>query len=72
MIFGGGRQCLQSNVSGTSSDPIDTWSCYSTDGRDLIGDWEKEKESRGVTYAVVSNTEQMESVDVATEYVLGR
>lgn len=71
VIMGGGRQVLQSNVEGTSTDPIDTWSCYSTDGRDLIADWKSNKEKNGASYSFVSNTHELENVDVTSEFVLG-
>lgn len=71
VIFGGGRQCLVSNVSGTEGDPVDTWGCYSKDGRDLVEEWKEEKRKRGVSYAVVGNTEELKAVDASTEYVLG-
>lgn len=71
VIMGGGRQCLQSNVSGSDADPIDTWSCYSTDGRDLIQDWAEEKRSRGVSYQIVTNNEELDNLNTTTDFVLG-
>lgn len=70
--MGGGRQCLQSNVSGSEADPIDTYACYSTDGRDLIKTWLDDKTGRGVKKAVVSNTEELFAADTNTEYLLGK
>lgn len=72
VIMGGGRQVLQSKVNGSESDPIDTWCCYSTDGRDLIEDWKNEKKNRNVSYSFVSNTNDLENVDVNSEFVLGK
>nr|CAI5860844.1 unnamed protein product [Callosobruchus analis] len=57
VIMGGGRQCLQSDVEGSPADPIDTWSCYSKDGRDLIRDWTAEKSRRKVTFQEYSLTD---------------
>lgn len=72
VILGGGRQVLQSNVKGTESDPIDNWACYSKDGRDLIEDWKKDKESINATYAFVQNREELSRVNpVKTEFLLG-
>lgn len=69
--MGGGRQCLQSNVNGSDADPIDTWSCYSKDGRDLIEDWKTEKYNRDVSYQFLSNNEELENADVNKEFTLG-
>lgn len=70
--MGGGRQCLISNVNGTNADPIDTWACYSKDGRNLIKDWKLDKVKRGSTYAIVKNSHELENVDLNTEFVLGK
>lgn len=71
VIMGGGRQCLQSNVNGSTADPVDTWACYSTDGRDLIEEWKEEKRARGVSYSFVSNSGELDNVDVNDQFVLG-
>lgn len=72
VIFGGGRQCLVSNVTDSPEDPIDRWSCYSTDGRDLIHDWTVDKQKRNFRHAVVTNNEELENLDHAkTDYALG-
>ncbi|CAG9832093.1 unnamed protein product [Diabrotica balteata] len=71
VIMGGGRQCLQSSVPDSPADPVDTWSCYSKDGRDLIADWEKDKEKNGYTYQVVNNNEELQNLDLAKEFTLG-
>lgn len=72
VIFGGGRQCLVSNVTDSPNDPVDHWSCYSTDGRDLIRDWTLDKQKRNFRHAVVTNNEELESLDHAnTDYALG-
>lgn len=69
--MGGGRQCLQSNISGSEADPKDTYACYSTDGRDLIKKWISDKTSRSIKMAVASNTEELFNVDSNTDYLLG-
>ncbi|KAG5898691.1 hypothetical protein JTB14_030641 [Gonioctena quinquepunctata] len=71
VIMGGGRQCLQSSVVGTDADPIDTWSCYSRDGRDLIEDWKKDKASNGFSYQVLGTNEELQNVDLDKEFTLG-
>ena len=72
VIMGGGRQCLQSNVTGTDGDPIDDWACKSSDGRDLISDWKRDKNARDLTNAVVQNKKQLDEVDLdETDYLLG-
>lgn len=73
VIMGGGRQCLVSNVTGTPGDPIDTWSCVSRDGRDLIQKWADDKHARRLPYAVVRNTGELAKLadGSAAEYVLG-
>ena len=72
VIMGGGRQCLQSNTKDLPGDPVDTWACFSKDGRDLIKDWIQDKKGRDKTYAVVQNNEQLNSVKSSTEFVLGK
>lgn len=73
VIMGGGRQCLVSNVSDTLADPIDHWSCTSTDGRDLIRDWGKDKEKRKLNHATVTNNEELDELDAENvDYLLGK
>lgn len=72
VIMGGGRQCLVSNITGTVDDPINTWACFSTDGRDLIRDWNSDKSQRGLRHKSISNTQQLRDIpsnDV--DYILG-
>jgi alkaline phosphatase len=72
VIFGGGRQCLVSNVTGTTSDPIDTWACYRSDGRNLINLWETQKASENARFKVVSNRKELQKLDTKSlDYVLG-
>ncbi|XP_060521962.1 alkaline phosphatase-like [Cylas formicarius] len=71
VIMGGGKQCLQSDVTDSDADPIDTWSCYSRDGRNLIDDWADEKKTRNVTYQVLHNNADLENLDLNAEYTLG-
>lgn len=70
--MGGGRQMLVSNVSGTDSDPLDTWAGHSTDGRNLIQDWAQQKAEQGQSHAVIQNNGQLKQLDAANvDYVLG-
>ncbi|KAI4456848.1 alkaline phosphatase [Holotrichia oblita] len=71
VIMGGGRQVLQSNVVGKNNDPIDTWACYSKDGRDLIKDWKDDKIRRNASYAFVSNNGELNNLNTSSEFVLG-
>lgn len=72
VIMGGGRQCLVSNVSDTAEDPIDHWSCVSSDGRDLIRDWAVDKKNRKLRHATVTNNEELERLDANNaDFVLG-
>lgn len=72
VIMGGGRQCLVSNVTSSEADPVDTWACYSTDGRDLIADWSRDKEKRKLRHAVVENNADLDALNAdETDYVMG-
>ncbi|XP_018569569.1 alkaline phosphatase [Anoplophora glabripennis] len=71
VIMGGGRQCLQSQVNGSDADPIDTWSCYSEDGRDLIEDWKADKANRSVSHQFISDNLELENVDLDADFTLG-
>lgn len=73
VIMGGGRQCLVSNVADTPADPIDRWSCKSSDGRNLIRDWSIDKEARKLLHATVANNEELDRLNVENvDYVLGK
>lgn len=73
VIMGGGRQCLVSNVTSTQEDPVDTWACYSRDGRDLIRDWTLDKQKRKLKHAVVTNNDQLAKLNHRnTDYVMGK
>lgn len=70
--MGGGRQVLQSNVTSKEHDPIDTWACYSNDGRDLISDWAKNKKQQNANYKIVENNEQLKNIEPdKIDYLLG-
>ncbi|XP_055677995.1 alkaline phosphatase isoform X1 [Lutzomyia longipalpis] len=71
VIMGGGRQCLVSGVEDSENDPLDTWSCISEDGRDLIEKWSTDKMEKEQTFAVVQNNSDLENLDVSSEFVLG-
>lgn len=72
VIMGGGRQCLVSNVTDSEADPVDTWACYSSDGRDLIADWSLDKTRRGLRHAVVQNSDELNALNGdETDYVMG-
>lgn len=69
--MGGGRQCMQSSVISSDEDPVDTWSCYSKDGRDLVKDWKDEKIKNGLSTQVINNNEELENIKLDVEYTLG-
>lgn len=72
VVLGGGRQVLVSNVTGTPSDPLDTWSCIRKDGLNLIEAYKKDKQTRGLKYSLVSNNMELDELDVEnTDYLLG-
>lgn len=72
VIMGGGRQCLVSQVNGSEADPIDTWACYSKDGRNLIHDWELDKRQKSLKHAVVQNNDELNKLDTkSVDYLLG-
>ncbi|GAB0092953.1 Alkaline phosphatase [Sergentomyia squamirostris] len=71
VIMGGGRQCLVSGVEATDIDPIDTWSCNSKDGRNLIETWKQDKVDKELTFAVLQNNSDLINFDASVEHVLG-
>ncbi|XP_015595863.1 alkaline phosphatase [Cephus cinctus] len=72
VIMGGGRQVLVSDVVNGTNDPIDTYACYSKDGRNLISDWSSDKKLLGASYAVVQNNKELSEVDTEnTDFLLG-
>ncbi|KAJ0176286.1 hypothetical protein K1T71_008460 [Dendrolimus kikuchii] len=72
VVLGGGRQVLVSNSSGSPADPLDTWSCISKDGRNLINKYKEDKKSRGLKYSFVSNSKELKELNAAkTDYLLG-
>lgn len=72
VIMGGGRQLLQSNITATDNDPIDTWACYSQDGRKLLDEWSADKSRRKFSNVVVQNNEELFQVDTDnTDFLLG-
>lgn len=73
VIFGGGRQCLISDVKSQQDDPTDTWACYSKDGRNLIHEWERDKQYRGVSHSFVENRLELLNLDVENnDFILGK
>ncbi|XP_046388952.1 alkaline phosphatase-like [Ischnura elegans] len=74
VIMGGGRQCLQSNVVDTAYDPIDRWACRRQDGLDLMKEWERDKQFRGLPYKVLSNAGDLRALTKdrnSSQYLLG-
>lgn len=69
--MGGGRQCLQADVNDSSDDPIDSWSCYSKDGRDLIRDWLDDKRKNKVSAQFISNNEELYNLNLDKDFTLG-
>ncbi|XP_039756950.1 alkaline phosphatase-like isoform X1 [Pararge aegeria] len=70
VIMGGGRQGLTPNSTGTPTDPTSSWACSRRDGRNLIGEYKKDKEARRLKYSVVSNTRELREFNT-TDYLLG-
>lgn len=72
VIMGGGRQCLQTNITNSDADPIDTWSCRRKDNRDLIRVWLDDKKKRNLSHKLVENTGNLRATDTTdADYVLG-
>ncbi|XP_023949953.2 alkaline phosphatase isoform X2 [Bicyclus anynana] len=72
VIMGGGRQGLMSNCTGTPSDPISSWACSRSDGRNLIKEYKADKQRRGLKYSIVSNNRELKKFNVnKTDYLLG-
>ncbi|XP_068632142.1 alkaline phosphatase-like [Battus philenor] len=71
VVLGGGRQVLVTNSTGTPEDPISGWSCYRQDGRNLIDEYKKDKDTRGLKYEVVSNTGELRNVNDSVDYLFG-
>lgn len=70
--MGGGRQSLVANVSSTPDDPLSSWACSRSDGRNLIQEYQKNKEERKLRYSVVSNNRELNEIDFDnTDYLLG-
>ncbi|RVE46598.1 hypothetical protein evm_008731 [Chilo suppressalis] len=65
VILGGGRNSLMPSLS---SNP---WVCSRNDSRNLIEDYKRDKSSRGLRYAVVSNKTELGSIDPDNDYLLG-
>lgn len=73
VIFGGGRQTLVDKAYETPQDPLDPFTCYRTDKRDLMNQWANDKSLRGVRYQIVKDTGELMELDTSrTEYALGK
>ncbi|CAG4961495.1 unnamed protein product [Colias eurytheme] len=71
VILGGGRQGLVANATDRPLDPISSWGCSRSDGRDLINQYKRDKEERGLKYSVVSNAAELKNIDESSDYLLG-
>ncbi|KAM3958782.1 alkaline phosphatase [Aphomia sociella] len=72
VILGGGRLSLVSNVSVEANITSNPWVCERQDGLNLIEEYKKNKENRGLKYAYVSNLRELQSFNVSdTDYLLG-
>ncbi|KAL0829063.1 hypothetical protein ABMA28_003927 [Loxostege sticticalis] len=68
VILGGGRRTLVSSPD----DSDNPWECTRKDGRNLIEEYKKDKESRGLKYSVVSNNRELRSFNANdTDYLMG-
>lgn len=64
---------LVSNVTGTDADPLDTWSCRSQDGRNLINSYIQNKEGRNLKYSYVSDNRGLRGFNEnETDYLFGK
>lgn len=63
---------MKSNITATEEDPRDTWACSRDDGKDLVQQWEQHKRELGATYAQLTNTQDLDSLDTHNvDYILG-
>lgn len=68
VILGGGRKSFLNNT--TPDTP--TSNGRRTDGLDLIQEWKKDKQTRGLKHAYVDTRQQLQDVDVSkTDYLFG-
>ncbi|KAH8383779.1 hypothetical protein KR009_010505 [Drosophila setifemur] len=76
VIMGGGRQMLNSLVPKTKWDPVDELLCQSSDGRNLLKEWRKQKlrESKisPIRFDIVQRTDELESLNASNfDYLMG-
>lgn len=54
-------------------DSDNPWECTRKDGRNLIEEYKKDKESRGLKYSVVTNNRELRSFNANdTDYLMGK
>ncbi|XP_050524617.1 alkaline phosphatase-like [Daktulosphaira vitifoliae] len=71
VIMGGGRQSFVANPEDTLK-YVDKKVCVRSDGRNLVDDWIRDKNSKNSSYRYVTNLKDMISTNVeTTDYVLG-
>ncbi|XP_066946237.1 alkaline phosphatase-like [Macrobrachium rosenbergii] len=67
VVMGGGRQEMGSPKTDITED-----NCKRSDGMNLVRDWINHKEENGKSYAYVTTTRELQSIDTKnTEYILG-
>ncbi|XP_065205940.1 alkaline phosphatase-like [Planococcus citri] len=72
VIFGGGRQTLIDKPYESPQDPLDVFTCYRTDNRNLINHWINDKNLRSARYSLIKDTGELMELDTnRNEYVLG-
>ncbi|XP_063828779.1 alkaline phosphatase isoform X2 [Ostrinia nubilalis] len=68
VILGGGRNTLAASPNGSTN----AWDCARRDGRNLIEEYKKDKESRGLKYSVVMNNGELQNFNEnETDYLMG-
>jgi len=71
--MGGGKKSFIGNTTTSVKDDGDKHMCVRTDGRNLINEWIKDKQSRQLSFQYLADENDINSLDVEhTEYILGR
>ncbi|XP_037949317.1 membrane-bound alkaline phosphatase-like [Teleopsis dalmanni] len=72
VIMGGGRQTMVTNSSIDEFDKVDVDVCNSVDGRNLLRDWQQQKQTLNLHHKLLMNAQDLnEFSDNKTDYLLG-
>lgn len=76
VVMGGGKKSFAADNAPSTAKDIsgnpDKNMCVRTDGRNLIDEWIRDKQTRRLSYRYLTNANDMRSLDAErTEYVLG-